>query len=342
MGLNAVVARLAVSRVHVLVVEPPGHFALRVAAERSVDRRGWVVADGPADADLLLVLGSPPVELRELADRLYESMPGPRARVDVTAADLVDAALDRGARQLADTAAQRADARNRAAEPGEDVPLADGADDRDGLEMDVLHVPLGPVLRWWPAGLTLTCALHGDVVMDAEAAWTGPPAIDAAATTADGWVHAAAWLDAATAVLTLAGSPHRTTAVRRARDACLDRDPSAAGLVRTERRRVVHSPLLRWSLRSLAAVDGLTAEASPPFTGDAATRLAASLEAAADELDGREVRTPEPSVLVDRLPALVAGRDLGEVRVLVAGLSPALGPAAGRWATAHASPAGQP
>ncbi len=50
------------------------------------------------------------------------------------------------------------------------IPLAGGAQDRDGLEMDVLHVPLGPVLTHWPAGLVLRCRLHGDVVADASGA----------------------------------------------------------------------------------------------------------------------------------------------------------------------------
>src|SRR5690625_1595772 len=49
----------------------------------------------------------------------------------------------------------------------EGIPLAQGGPDRDGLEMDVLHLPLGPVLPFWPAGLVLHCSLQGDVVVDA-------------------------------------------------------------------------------------------------------------------------------------------------------------------------------
>ena len=49
------------------------------------------------------------------------------------------------------------------------IPLAEGGDDRDGLEMDVLHLPLGPVLPHWPAGVVLRCTLQGDVVVAAEA-----------------------------------------------------------------------------------------------------------------------------------------------------------------------------
>src|SRR5699024_755889 len=50
------------------------------------------------------------------------------------------------------------------------IPLAQGGDDRHGLEMDVLHLALGPVLPFWPAGLVLRCSLQGDVVVGAEAA----------------------------------------------------------------------------------------------------------------------------------------------------------------------------
>src|SRR5699024_7110981 len=51
----------------------------------------------------------------------------------------------------------------------EGISLAQGGQDRDGLEMDVLHLPLGPVLPFWPAGLVLDCSLQGDVVVDAAA-----------------------------------------------------------------------------------------------------------------------------------------------------------------------------
>ena len=55
------------------------------------------------------------------------------------------------------------------------IPLAEGAEDRDGLEMDVLVHPLGPLLDRWPGGLELRVTLHGDVVADAEAHWWGAP-----------------------------------------------------------------------------------------------------------------------------------------------------------------------
>ena len=47
--------------------------------------------------------------------------------------------------------------------------MADRADDRDGLRLDRLHVPLGPVLADWPTGLVLGLALQGDVIQEATA-----------------------------------------------------------------------------------------------------------------------------------------------------------------------------
>ncbi|MFI0009491.1 hypothetical protein ACUN3E_28665 [Streptomyces sp. Ju416(a)] len=48
------------------------------------------------------------------------------------------------------------------------LPMADRAADRDGLRLDRLHVPVGPALLDWPAGLVLRLALQGDVVQQAE------------------------------------------------------------------------------------------------------------------------------------------------------------------------------
>ena len=367
MGLRHRFVQLATARLHVLIIEAPGQLATRIAVERAVTDRGWVLAKTPAEADVLLVVGPPEPRLREAADLLYESMPGPRARVVISMTTEIAHTLDQASRLIGDGAAQRADAQKRPLEPtahgdmdhGDTdhgdmdhgdmdmapggIPLAGGGEDRDGLEMDELHLPLGPALPLWPAGLVLTCTLHGDVVVDATSEWVGEPAVDAAASSGQvpsSPLCAASWLDAAARVLTLGGSPTRAAAVRSVRDACLDGDATTSSRISRERRRIERSVLLRWSLHRVATVDDLTGQASPPFAGDAFTRLVASLDAAAAELAGQEVLTPEPAVLVDRLPSLVRGCELGEVRLLVAGLAPAFGPPAGRWASAHRREAG--
>jgi len=48
------------------------------------------------------------------------------------------------------------------------LAMAKRAEDRDGLKLDVLHVPLGPILYAWPAGLYLETTMQGDVIQDAK------------------------------------------------------------------------------------------------------------------------------------------------------------------------------
>ncbi len=117
MGLTSLLARLAGARLHVLLVEPPGHLPTRVAAERAVADRGWVLAATPAEADVLLLLGTPGPELRAAADRLHDAMPGPRARIDAATPAEIAGALDTAARMLSDGPAQRTDAQERSAAP---------------------------------------------------------------------------------------------------------------------------------------------------------------------------------------------------------------------------------
>ena len=72
------------------------------------------------------------------------------------------------------------------------IPLAGGTEDRDGLEMDQLVHPWGPLLHHWPGGLELRMTLRGDVVAEASRRWWAdarPPDVspreawDAVATT---------------------------------------------------------------------------------------------------------------------------------------------------------------
>ena len=87
------------------------------------------------------------------------------------------------------------------------LPMADRAEDRDGLTLDVLHLSLGPVLPAWPAGLVLDVALQGDVLQSAEArVLPGLPwPHDGSATDPGGRLAAAHLLDAAAGQLLLAG-----------------------------------------------------------------------------------------------------------------------------------------
>lgn len=447
-------ARSAVRHAHVLVVQTPGHWLTRVAVERHVLARSWRLATSPADADVLLVCGTPGPELTRLVTRLWDQMPGPRTRIQVETAEDVVSALHTAEGQLLDSARQRADNRDRpdarSPEPepdaethnthaveetghgkdgprahhhgaasvpsahdqhhnhdqnsgmghehagrggmtGEDhahhggtdrtthsghdehrrldhgghagdghmdhggmdhgrmshqdmnhegmghgamemapagIPLARGGEDRDGLELDVLHMQLGPVLPYWPAGLILTCAMQGDVIVDAEArlidADTPPTGRDP--VPMDQLRQAARRCDNAMNLLALAGSMDAASRARRIRDALLtdpDVDRAAADLDRL-RRSVGRSWLLRWLLRRLRpltdhdlARHGLPAH----LRGDTRDRMlsmlhraARSLAATADEPGTGDV-TP-----VGSIADIVRGLDLAAARLVVASL----------------------
>ncbi|TYK48382.1 hypothetical protein [Actinomadura decatromicini] len=265
----------------------------RLAVEAEMRRRGWRPALSPAETGTLVVCGTPGAALAEAIETVWRDMPEPRVRAS---ADLEGAGGGAA----------------RAPLELDDVPMADRADDRDGLRLDVLHVPLGPVLADWPAGLRVDLTLQGDVVQDAEAT-----AVD----TADGsfWHGrpAASRLDGLARLLRVAGwdaAAERAAALR---------DETLSGAVPEETlarrfapfaRRVGRSRLLRWMTRDVGGVR------------DALDGRLRDIGAA---LEGRDVppRPPWRAVL-DALPALLAGTELGEARLIVAALDPDLGTAA--------------
>lgn len=352
MGLNVVLARAAIARVSVLVIEVPGWGRARCAVEAEMRRRGWRPALSPADADALMVCGKPAERFQAAVDLVWEQLPGPRARATVTAASDAATALDGLHAELADDVRQRLDAAARSTEPamgtqaGEDeqaedddrgddsrpdmdhadmdhadmddmddmampmpggIPLAGGADDRDGLEMDVLHVPLGPVLPAWPAGLLLRCTVAGDVVTDAEAEVLEP---DGTAPVDEGLVQDSPpdRLDRVARLLTLAGWGAEAAEAARLRDELLVAAQPADLLPQLDRltRRVGRSRLLRWSVSGRVRLQPLD-----PFE-----RLLELLREARAALTGSA--TPTTPITLAELPELVTGRQLSSVRLLVA------------------------
>ncbi|WP_222195092.1 hypothetical protein [Modestobacter italicus] len=182
------------------------------------------------------------------------------------------------------------------------IPLAGGggADqlpDPDQLDLDVLHVPLGPVLPHWPAGLLLHTTLQGELVVAAraevlEAARTPPAGGSLHGTTAGRW-------DAAATLLAVAGWSDAATAAVRLRDAALT-GPVPEREAQRLARRVRRSRLLRWSLRGVGVLP----------EGDAADRLGHWLSGSAH---GAPITLTE-------LADLVTGLDLATVRLVVASL----------------------
>ena len=287
MGVRGWLARRAVRATCVLVVEGGNAFERRVAVERAVHGRGWRLAESPASADALVVVGDLGPELRDVVERLWDAMPGPRARAEAPVVD-AEGALDDVAAALLDPARQSEDASTRAPEPdlardhgdmdhegmdhgdmdhgdmdhgGMDmapggIPLAGGSDeDRDGLEMDELPLRLGPVLPGWPAGLVIDVALHGDLVVKASARVLGSVAAGGDPESATPTVRAARHCDEVATVLDLCGWTEGARLARSARDALLDRaGDDGRGALIDLRHRVEHSRLLRWSLREVGVV----------------------------------------------------------------------------------------
>lgn len=194
------------------------------------------------------------------------------------------------------------------------LPLAEGAEDRDGLEMDELHVPLGPVLTHWPAGLVLRATLHGDVVVDAE--------VERLPTSAPGSAHddavvrAAHLLDAASSVLALAGLPAQSARARVLRDRCLDHELDDGRDIAGLGARVARMRALRW------IIGGLTIEGSHGGSETLHDRLTALFERARAELDGEAPTRGAPPV--QALPTLVRGMELATLRLWLAALAPDL------------------
>jgi hypothetical protein len=217
------------------------------------------------------------------------------------------------------------------------IPLAEGADDRDGLEMDVLHLPLGPVLAHWPAGLVVRLSLHGDVVADAEVEQL--PAAGVPRTVDDASTRAARLLDAAASVLALAGLPAQAAHARELRDGCLDGEPDADAVARLGK-RVQRHRILRWLLSGLSN-GRLNKDGPSSALGGGETlhdRLVGLFERAKAELDEQphsgttqEATTSTNGPLsideapgIHSLPDLVRGHELAAVRLLIAAAAPDL------------------
>ncbi len=393
---------------HALVVEVPGSWRTRVAAERNVAARGWRLAISPADADVLVVCGEPGPGLAEAIEGIWHQMPGPRVRVHVHAGDEVGARLDEAHTGLLDTDRHRRDAQQRptasellaeqagsraeshgghgdtdhgsagghegmdheghdshegmehgshegmdhgshegmdhGSHEGMDhgghegmdhgghemspggIPLAEGGEDRDGLEMDVLQVRLGPVLRDWPAGLVLHCSLQGDVIVEAQA-----ELVDGRARQDDDVVGPARGIDNIASLLALAGWDDAAAEARRIRDTALESGEGAAGSeLERLRRRVRRSWTLRWSLRGVRRLSDKEAHARrlpADAVGDTYDRLMGMLDRAVAGVaataagdTGTRANDAGRTLSTDHLAHLVMGLDLATARLVLASL----------------------
>ncbi|WP_067793403.1 hypothetical protein [Actinomadura formosensis] len=391
MGLRERLVRFATACPHVFVVTVPGATRTRLLLEAELRRRRGRPVASPAAATTLVVCGTPGPELGTAVDTVWSGIPAPRALVrleETASAEEVAAALDRAARELADVPAQWAAAAARSREgpwaPGGDgehdhmsghghgghehgmeppmgLAMAGRADDRDGLKLDVLHVPLGPALKDWPAGLVLRLTLQGDIVQDAEAgvargrgggaSFWDEPWLRAAAgeRVPEGEAErrrAASHLDSVGRLLAVAGWENAADRARGLRDDVLAARSAKVLAVRFAgfARRTRQSRTLRWMLRDVGGIDRAMADrhglAGPEarHLGDVFDRLSGWLDdtgaalARADStapLEGTggprgPVGSRAAAPVLDVLPELLGGAELAAARLIVAGLDPDL------------------
>jgi hypothetical protein len=294
-----------------LMVTAPGGTAARLAVERVVRERGWWPAMSPAEANVLVVAGEPRPALEPYLRQVWTLMPAPRAHVAASVPQDAAERLDSALRRLRDVDHQRAQA-NRPAEhvdsgmemPG-GVPMADRSADRDGLMLDQLHVPLGPLLPLWPAGLIIHTRLQGDVIQDAV--------VEVLDSHASSWTvedTTARRLDSAARLLALAGWADAAVAAQRLRDETLAGHRPRLTKWAT---RVRRSRALRWLLRGVGSIS----DGPAGLTGDALDRLHRWLDTNLEPPTRQETQW-----VVDNLPALLAGTELATARLLVASLDP--------------------
>lgn len=175
------------------------------------------------------------------------------------------------------------------------LPMADRGADRDGLTLDQLHVPLGPVLSDWPEGLVVLTVLQGDVIQQAHVEVIG------AAPAHDRLPLVARRLDSTARLLSVAGWADAAARARVLRDESLSGRSNADDLSRWAR-RVRRSRLLRWSLRGIE---------------DALPRLHHWLD---DVVSGRDTAGDERTV---ELAELLTGAEFAAARLIVASVDPA-------------------
>ncbi|MGY2084324.1 hypothetical protein [Blastococcus sp. SYSU DS0539] len=203
------------------------------------------------------------------------------------------------------------------------LPMASTGPDRDGLELDVLKVALGPVLPGWPTGLVLRGELQGDVLTAAECAWLDADMLQPPRPHPDAQASA---LDCLARFLDVAGWPTAARDARRARDGLLaGTDPGQAQrLAQAVARRVRRSQTLSWTA---AGIGGIA-----PKHG-AGEGVLDRIRRWCDVASGHPV-DDRPLTSLDEVAALVEGTEIGSARLILASLD--VVPAPAPWAPEHA------
>lgn len=302
-----------------LIASMPGGTWARIAVEQFARQHGWRFALSPAEANVLVVAGPVTAEISPYVDQVWSTIPAPRVRVDVADGTDAERVLSSVTATLHDVELQRGEAQQalrtdvlpqsrheeHGGHHGHDMgsmelpgglPMADRGTDRDGLILDQLHVPLGPVLPDWPEGLVVHTVLQGDVIQQAHVEVIG------AAQPHDRMPLVPRRLDSAARLLSIAGWADAAARARVLRDEALAGRSNAADLSRWAR-RVRRSRSLRWSLRGL---------------GDVLPRLHRWLD---DIVSGRDTAgNDEPTA--HELAELLTGAEFAAARLIVASAVP--------------------
>lgn len=143
MDLSAFLVRRTLPRP--FLVAGVGGMDARLETERVLRLRGWKPALSPGEANMLIVCAPPHHGLDEVIGRLWDQIPSPRSRTQVSTATGATGLLDAAAATLVDVTHQRQDAAGRTTasfrgtehHPGgdpaqHDVPGAGGHSDHDG------------------------------------------------------------------------------------------------------------------------------------------------------------------------------------------------------------------
>jgi hypothetical protein len=211
------------------------------------------------------------------------------------------------------------------------LSMAERADDRDGLKLDELHVPLGPILPGWPAGLVVQTRLQGDLVTAARAELLDDAdhAGDDESPQAAAAPPAAVALDALSRFLQVAGWPDAGFEAAGLRDDLLAGAPPGdlTRRVARLRARVLRSGLLRARGAGVGVVDS---EAGPRFArlaGDVTARWRRWLDLVDAPMRGADHEPGGPGERVtageraELAAELMVGLDLAAARLVVASLN---------------------
>ena len=186
------------------------------------------------------------------------------------------------------------------------LPMASTGPDRDGLELDVLEVALGPVLHGWPTGLVMRAELQGDVVTAAELSWLDAGTSPAGESPPDFQLGA---LDRLARFLDVVGWPKAARDARRARDGLIAGGPERGRgqrLAVAVARRVGRSRALSWTAGDIGK------HGSGGGVLDRVRRWC-------DSASGEPVEK-SPVMSLEDVAAMVQGMEIGSARLIVASL----------------------